>query len=95
MTDETKLLPLRLCGYCQTWNRKPCGEQCHLQASDPMEDILANRQPSEEVEQVLREAIWLIEQIGTTGCERTDVIQKAPKCIDHINALLAKKGGGV
>jgi len=26
----------RLCGYCKTWNSKPCGEQCCLQPSDPV-----------------------------------------------------------
>ena len=26
----------RLCGYCKTWNSKPCGEQCYLQPSDPV-----------------------------------------------------------
>ena len=24
-----------LCGYCKTWNSKPCGEQCHLRPDDP------------------------------------------------------------
>lgn len=28
--------PLRLCGYCQTWNNKPCGNQCHWSPSDPV-----------------------------------------------------------
>ena len=27
---------LRLCGYCKTWNSKPCGEQCYLSPSDPV-----------------------------------------------------------
>ena len=27
---------LRMCGYCKTWNSKPCGEQCYLQPSDPV-----------------------------------------------------------
>ena len=27
---------LRLCGYCKTWNSKPCGEQCYLQPNDPV-----------------------------------------------------------
>ncbi|MDQ5980601.1 MAG: hypothetical protein QG602_3578 [Verrucomicrobiota bacterium] len=26
----------RLCGYCKTWNSKPCGEQCYLQPNDPV-----------------------------------------------------------
>src|SRR6266705_1448081 len=26
---------LRWCGYCETWNRKPCGEQCHWLPTDP------------------------------------------------------------
>ena len=26
----------RLCGYCKTWNSKPCGEQCYLSPSDPV-----------------------------------------------------------
>jgi hypothetical protein len=27
--------PLRRCGYCKSWNSKPCGDQCVLSASDP------------------------------------------------------------
>ena len=33
---ETIGPPLRLCGYCQTWNSKPCGEQCHWSPIDPI-----------------------------------------------------------
>lgn len=29
---------LRLCGYCQTWNAKPCGNQCCLRPNDPTWD---------------------------------------------------------
>lgn len=26
---------LRLCGYCQSWHRSPCGDGCHWSPSDP------------------------------------------------------------
>lgn len=33
--------PLRLCGYCKTWNRKPCGEQCCWSPTDPTNEPAA------------------------------------------------------
>jgi len=27
--------PLRLCGYCKSWNSKPCGEGCCWSPTDP------------------------------------------------------------
>lgn len=26
---------LRLCGFCNTWHSKPCGEGCYLRPEDP------------------------------------------------------------
>jgi hypothetical protein len=37
--------PLRLCGYCKTWNSRPCGEQCYLQATDPTQESLFSTAP--------------------------------------------------
>jgi hypothetical protein len=28
-------MPLRLCGYCKSWNSKPCGEGCCWSPTDP------------------------------------------------------------
>ncbi len=38
---------LRLCGYCQTWNSRPCGNQCYLQVTDPTWESVAGPQPTE------------------------------------------------
>lgn len=35
VTATTAAPPLRLCGYCKTWNDRPCGNQCCLQVTDP------------------------------------------------------------
>ena len=32
--------PLRRCGYCQTWHRRPCGEGCYLSLTDPTFEAL-------------------------------------------------------
>lgn len=38
---------LRLCGYCRSWNSKPCGEQCVLSLNDPTwEQIAAEPTPT-------------------------------------------------
>lgn len=33
--------PLRMCGMCQTWNSKPCGEQCGYLPTDPTYEQMA------------------------------------------------------
>src|SRR5258706_10634463 len=37
---------LRWCGYCESWNNKPCGQQCHWLPTDPtLEQMTALRSP--------------------------------------------------
>jgi len=32
--------PLRRCGYCQTWQRRPCGDGCYWSFRDPTFEML-------------------------------------------------------
>lgn len=51
--------PLRLCGYCQSWNSKPCGEQCCWSINDPTQEQLEAK-----ALQSTAEAATLIEKLG-------------------------------
>lgn len=48
-------VPLRLCGFCQSWNSKPCGEQCRWLPTDPTleqmraKDVDAKSQAREDI----------------------------------------------
>lgn len=35
--------PLRLCGYCNTWNSRPCGEQCGFSLNDPTFEMIEKK----------------------------------------------------
>ena len=56
---------LRMCGYCKTWNSKPCGEQCYLQPSDPVWTAPVAQEP----------VAWVRDWIDD-GEEKTDVCDK-------------------
>jgi hypothetical protein len=42
--DAANATPLRLCGYCQSWNPKPCGIGCCWSPKDPTIQDLVEEQ---------------------------------------------------
>ena len=68
--DGKAVPPLRLFGYCNTWNSKPCGEQCRWQTTDPtFADMSAP--PSSRMRRALeyaRTCIW-------NGCDTIEALK--------------------
>ncbi len=53
------------------------------EAIDRLDDMGDGRPQFKEIADVIREARDLIERIGTTGVERTDIIKRAEKWLNE------------
>ena len=55
--------PLRLCGFCDTWHSKPCGEGCQWSLNDPIfQDQPNNYMQLMQKSDIMRTALLDIKQ---------------------------------